>query len=1235
MPGWINKFFGGTTGAPASVRSTAADVSAGWGSQLFELLKPLDQQTRPGTARDLARFVLTGEPVSALGRVAGSGFDRKLPVTGYGANEALNIYRGFDSLPVATRLRWAEFLEAASAAGEIYSLNLPGGAHWPEILLMHASGSGSHFGTYRNVRPFDFSAGCLEEMLVATGMDPSAVIVSSFASPIESSYFAGVRQKLVADLPGYSEALGRYSEAIRPLLLAPGVPQRLHVLELLERAGEPALPAFASELAALATSSSKQVRKSAMSLVYKAGNSVDAPLKEVALEGKPDERAHALRLLFDLGQSRPETTLSTFARKAAAADPAASVRTLAEQWSEAVAPAAGGGLEGRYTVPEIDWSVQLTPSVKAAVESLWNQVTSSIKAMNEYQRQQAKISGRGSSPNLAAVPSDADLKSLIRYLETGRPGESKGLATASGLHYAGASLVGMAANPEVTPVMLFKLMDFLGLAAEDRQMGGPSQVAAMAFNEMHKRTGRPALLELSEMYRAAGVSPEVVMLGYCNRYRPLANDWEAEAVWPFFANHLEVATRTMTHGTDEYWFDRTGPLKAIATLPEVPQALVGPLFDMALGSSKTDRPGAQEALTRVPGYEKRVIAALGDAKAAVRIVASEWLGRLNHEPAVAALEKALAKEKNDLAKGSMLDALQALGQPVDKYLNLAGLADEAAKALAKPAPKELDWFPWSSIPQVHWADSGKPVEPVILKWMLVQAVRQKSPEPNAILRKYCSMFEPRGREGFGQFVLESWLHEDTRPIDPEEARRQAVAEAQQMHRAISQYSQYYALTQHVGKTVEQITESILPRWLSTAAGSAIGSKGLLAVAAACAAERAAPAVWSYLKEYYGTRAAQGKALIGMLAWVDHPSATQLMLSVGSRFRTKSFQEEAVRQAEALAERNNWTLAELSDRTVDSAGFDEAGEMELDYGGRMFTARLMADLTVTLFNEEGKKIASLPEPRQTDDAELAKAAKKTLPAVRKQIKSTVEQQTDRLYEALCTEREWSFDDWDLYLNRHPVVRRLVQRLVWVEMDGDKAGRVFRPLEDGSLTDSSDDAVEVAPEAMVRLAHDWLLDDAEVARWQQHLADYEVKPLFQQLGKGRYLLPAGKADEVKVTDFEGHLIESFTLRGRATRLGYTRGAPGDGGWFHTYVKRFPTLGLEAMIEFTGSGLPEESRTVALISLSFADDRGGQYWQRPALPLSGIPKILLSECYSDLRLIAGEGKGFDPDWRKKTEY
>lgn len=615
-------------------------------------------------------------------------------------------------------------------------------------------------------------------------------------------------------------------------------------------------------------------------------------------------------------------------------------------------------------------------------------------------------------------------------------------------------------------------------------------------------------------------------------------------------------------------------------------------------------------------------------------MAAEWLGRLRHSPAIPALEAAVSREKNDMAKGAMLDALQLLGRPVERYLDRDALAEEASRALAKPLPKDLDWFPWSAFPQVRWADSGEPVSSEVVRSMLVQAVRQKSAEPNAVLRKYCSMFDRREREALGQFILDNWLREDVRPISPDEARQRAAGSAQSIHSYMSQYPQYYQDSPYKGRSLEEITAMLLPGYLRTPAGSAIGSKGLLAVAAACAGERAAPVVARYLKEYYGSRASQGKALIAMLAWVEHPSATQLMLAVGSRFRTKSFQEEAIRQAEALAERNNWTLSELVDRTIDSAGFDEAGEMELSYGERRFTARLAPDLSIELENPEGRKISSLPEPRQIEDAALAKEAKKALPSARKQVRSTVEQQTDRLYEALCTQRDWSFQDWDLYLNRHPIVRRLVQRLVWAQVEGGEVVRTFRPLDDGSLTDSQDDEVTLALDARVQLAHDWLLDATEVERWQKHLVDYEVKPLFQQFGKGTYRLPDSKTGEVAVKDFEGHLIQAFSLRGRALKLGYARGPAEDGGWFMSYVKRFPTLGIEAVIEFTGNPLPEENRTVGLIGLSFTDGKS-EPWDRRPMPLSTVPKVLLSECYSDLRLIAADGTGYDPNWRNKTEY
>ena len=421
--------------------------------------------------------------------------------------------------------------------------------------------------------------------------------------------------------------------------------------------------------------------------------------------------------------------------------------------------------------------------------------------------------------------------------------------------------------------------------------------------------------------------------------------------------------------------------------------------------------------------------------------------------------------------------------------------------------------------------------------------------------------------------------------------------------------------------------------------SAIASKGLLAVAAACCAERAAPPVQRYLKAWYGTRAAQGKALIAMLAWIEHPSATQLMLSIGNRFRTKSFQEEATRQAQALAERRGWSLAELADRTIPTAGFDETGALELSYGPRQFSARLLPDFKIELLNPEGKKIAALPDPRQDDDEAEAKAAKKALSAAKKELKSIVELQTDRLYEALCTGRDWPAEDWTDYLRHHPVLRHLVQRLVWLETleDGERrvVRQVFRPLDDGSLTDVHDDPVELQPGSRVCLAHDSLLDAETVQAWQQHLADYAVKPLFQQFGKGGYTLPADQGVATQITEFQGHLIETFALRNRATKLGYTRGDTEDAGWFFTYEKRFPTLGLLAIIEFTGNGLPEENRTVALRHLSFASTSAGDRWSRSALLLSQVPQVLLSECHDDLRLIAAEGPGFDPDWEKKSEY
>jgi hypothetical protein len=1233
---WISDVIVGST------IDVPANVPKAWAGQVQNMLGPVDKMAgaRPGLARDIVAYVLHGEALGVLHEVGQcQGIAELLDLTGYGVvGPKESFYREFEHLPAAVALRWAHVLEASAATqgGISYAFVLPNGIHWPEALLMHAAGHRLAGWSSSDPVPKGLSTAGLEALLVEAGLPASALVVSAFASPVSSGYYAEQRLRMVDRLPDFTESLRRHAEALRPHLLASLVAQRIHVLALLNQADAATIAILAPELAELATATSKQVRAAAEPLVRKFPETLIGPLKTLATGGKPDQRVGALRLLWTLARLRGDAGLQAFASTTAEADKAPNVQALLQEWAseEQAATADAASDDYEYELSAIVWADALSPATSAALQQLWVELNAAVDKANKQARdnhERAAARGHKWQLRLNKEYSEGELNRLRDFIASPSPKLSGKPREENGWGIVDQPLQRFAANAAVSPVIAAKTVAALGLVTHGR---GLMPTTVGVFNAMHRASGRPTLLELQQMLEPFGSTAADVLGSYCNTWCSLARDWSDAAVWPFFAHHLDLLTQQLNPTANkDYNFDRVALFHAIATLPRPPERVVNALFDLALGSAKSERLVAQEALANLPNKETRIINALADGKGETRAVAAQWLGRLRHAPAIAALEKAVAKEKQDVAKGAMLDALQALGQPVEKYLDRKALAGEAAKSLAKGLPKDLEWFPWAALPTVRWADSGEPVGDGVLRWLVVQAVKQKSPEPNAVLRKYCAMFDARDREAFGQFILEAWLREDVRPISPEEAMRLAQSQAQSTHGYMQQSPQWYQDDPNFGRSVEELTAVYLPGFLRQPAGTAIASKGLLAVAAACAAERAAAPVARFLKEWYGTRAAQGKALIAMLAWIEHPSATQLMLSVGNRFRTKSFQEEATRQAEALAERKGWTLSELADRTIPSGGFDESGTLELSYGQRTFTAHLLPDFKVELHNPEGKKIAALPEPRQDDDAEFAKEAKKAFSAAKKELKSIVELQTDRLYEALCTERDWSFDDWSTYLNRHPVVRRLVQRLVWAQVetqDGSlRVVQTFRPLDDGSLSDADDNEVQVPPEARVRIAHDSLLSAEQAAQWQTHLADYEVVPLFQQLGKGVYALPADKTHADAIEDFQGHLIETFALRNRALKLGYTRGAAEDGGWFYLYEKRFPTLGIVATIEFTGNGLPEENRTVALLKLSFARSQGG------GLSLGKVPKVLLSESYNDLRLIAADGSGFDAEWQKKSEY
>jgi hypothetical protein len=111
-----------------------------------------------------------------------------------------------------------------------------------------------------------------------------------------------------------------------------------------------------------------------------------------------------------------------------------------------------------------------------------------------------------------------------------------------------------------------------------------------------------------------------------------------------------------------------------------------------------------------------------------------------------------------------------------------------------------------------------------------------------------------------------------------------------------------------------------------------------------------------------------------------------------------------------------------------------------------------------------------------------------------------------------------------------------------------------------------------------------------------------------------------------------MEAFALRGSAGKLGYDRGEVGDSATFTTYEKTFTSLGLVAVVNFSGNYLPEDNLPVALTELTF--ERPTPRGPRARVPLGDVPAVLLSEVWNDAREIADEGV-YDADWDKKVGH
>lgn len=720
------------------------------------------------------------------------------------------------------------------------------------------------------------------------------------------------------------------------------------------------------------------------------------------------------------------------------------------------------------------------------------------------------------------------------------------------------------AHPDLRPEQAVRLLMLLGLVFVQAPPFGDHALAWNAWEFLaHYRAAHPGALDLAAIARVldeVGADPDRLGRGLlADPWNDLTERWDAESLWPYFAG------RPHLFETDP------PPLRSFAYLalaPEPPPPLVERVMQVALADRRTDSPAARRALQRLPDLRPRVREALRSKRKEARTSAAEWLASLGDAEALPDLRAALAREKTETVQAALMLALERLGASLDDVLDRQALAERTAVV-----SEALAWFPWDDLPPVRWSD-GVPVPPQVVRWLLLRSHRLKAPEGDALLRAYAARFEPEDRRRLSAFVLDAWIRQDTIPLyTPAEVQREAENSVASLLRLVGTGDRARMLRDAAKFHELQCRES------------ATEHKGLLGVASVGADEEAVTRVEAFLDRYYGYRAPQCRALLAMLSHAETPRAAWLLLRVAASFRTRGVQKEADRLVREYAERRGWTLEDLADRTVPTAGLEPDGRLVLEDG----EARLGDDLDL--------------HPTQGNP---------DLKAARKEVKAIVRRQVPRLFEAMAAERTWTAEEWEDLFRRHPILGRLAPRLVWLA-DGSLG---FRPLEDGSLVGADDEEVVLPPDARVQLAHSRLVPPAEAERWRRHLADYKVTPLLEAWNRPTRTLQPGEESHTSLTDFQGVALTPRQLLGRSAKLGWKRDPTVDGPWVATLRRSLPLAGLDAVLSTSGFELGGSQEPVELESLTFERAGGGG-----AVPLGSVPRILLSECWADVRDIASE--------------
>ena len=381
--------------------------------------------------------------------------------------------------------------------------------------------------------------------------------------------------------------------------------------------------------------------------------------------------------------------------------------------------------------------------------------------------------------------------------------------------------------------------------------------------------------------------------------------------------------------------------------------------------------------------------------------------------------------------------------------------------------------------------------------------------------------------------------------------------------------------------LEAFALEVLSRWLQK--GAEAKTKWAMYFAAIHGGNEAINCLTDYIKEWskqsLNMRVALATKAVNAIALNGSSYALMTVDNISRKYKSRAVRASAVDALANAANQLGLTTQELADKIVPDMGFDEKMCRTFDFGSRKFSVYLTPQLDIEIFEGE-KKLKNLPKIGVNDDPALAEKATADFKEMKKQMKTVVDAQKQRLEYVLMLDRKWTAEAWKALFVKNPLMHCFAIGLIWGIYENGCLKTSFRYLDDGSFTNSDDDEIELSEVMQIGLVHPLELTEHEKEAWLEQLDDYEIIQPFDQLRRKVYKVAEIDKNKTACELFKNTEITNTTLVNRMTKAGWYKGQAQDAGFFYEFIRndisgkdkdpdgKLVNIGMTAELKFSGT-------------------------------------------------------------------